>query len=904
MENTKKKNTKYRIKFKFAGSGDYVWRKPFEYDKFKDEFEKISKAIELDTKMFKEEHENGYITGNEKAKNSGLEHYNTNIGKYHSNTDFKKFNNVFYDISRYNDLKDVGTTLNNVLEKLGTDKTIGFVVENYGLIMVEYYIRSKKHWVYFYKFGGNGIDKKYYNNTTNMKKFIMKTVGENSKVLYLWDKGRTGKDYGFKDFKFEILDLEKMEDMYGKMISKDTPIWVKTRIKYKDGQKIEQTEFTITGPMCRGGIADFGEHSIANNVNRSVPIMEGIINEYIEKASQNKEDKLKKVEMVIKGHSRGGVAANIVTNKIIDKFRNNSNIVSDLKLETVAFDPVDGKDNDLLSLFDSEYQNITIEGLDQNESQNLKHGTVVYAMHSSHNFKASISNPEPGFDPQIVKNARVVIISDAHWDAQFTNEAKVNKFLHCKKLGHGVGLDDFEYFSINGEIKKVRKHCYYYNCEGVENHSNIVKRWNAKDETELAINTRKGANLGIYSPGRLYELPDGFYWSKNFVLEKLDSNNKEDVEKFEKIFNDAKFSEKRGEMIREFFYFGNKVPYKEQTDYRTKSEDVLKCLEQCTKWNINTVCPYIESKFTTFGFTEEEIKYIIDVIKGEIKLVPEFEEFLNKMLDKKRFTSSKGVNIGNIIQKLSDLRKKFSEYDNYSGNKIKKFQDAFYIEFGKFIETSKCKGSEQNKIKEGGININKYVEKIEKFLPELFKLFKVKGLLAFGDIIASEIRELIDEFDEKKPEQSYHRLMKLKEKLNDFDPKEDKNIDIDKIKEYWKNLKECISDYMVEPIAYGIQDLIKKKLDDDEKFKKSYTNDNIQKKKNKLNDYQNFKKSYENGNKQKIDEQIKRDKKSKEDARRDEIREKIDKQIEADKEAAKNNGIINKLRNFFRKWKK
>ena len=619
--------------------------------------------------------------------------------------------------------------------------------------------------------------------------------------------------------------------MYGKMISKDCPIWVKTRIKYKDGQKIEQTEFTITGPMGFGGIADFGEHSIANNVKRSIPIMEGIINGYIKEAKQNEEDKLKKVEMVIKGHSRGGVAANIVTNKIIDEFRNNSNIVSGLELETVAFDPVPGKDNDY-SPFNPEYQNITIEGLDQKESKNLKHGTVVYAMHSSHD--------NIGFDPQTVNNARVVIISDVHWDSQegfFPLKDKANKFLHCKKLGHGVGLDDFEYFSINGKIKKVRKHCYYYNCEGVENHSNVVERWNTKDETELAINTRKGANLGIYSPGRLYELPDGFYWSKNFVLKKLDCNNENDTKEFEKIIKKAKFSENRGEMIKDFFYRDKK---QETNNIKPKLEDVLKCLEQCTKWNINTVCPYIESKFKTFGFTEEEIKYTIDVIKGKMKLlskseVSKFNEFLNKMLDKKRFTSSKGVNIGNIIQKLSELKKKFSEYGNYSDNKI-----------DTFIKTFTNKNDKQKRIED--MSIKEILEEIKKFLPELFKLFKVKGLLAFGDIIVSELREFIDE---KKPEQSYHRLMKLKEKLNDFDPKEDKNIDIDKIKKYWKNLKECISDYMVKPIEYKIKELIKNKSHNCEEFENLYKDE------------------YE---KVKIDEQIKRDKKSKEDTRREKIR--------------------------------
>ena len=178
MENTKKKNTKYRIKFKFAGSGDYVWRKPFEYGKLESEFEEILDAIKKNDEAFELEHKHdkGYQKGNEEAKKYGYKHYNTNIGKYHSNTDFKKFNNVFYDISRYNDLKNVGTTLNEVLKKLGTSETIGFVVENYGLIMVEYYIRSKKHWVYFYKFGGNGIDEQGYHAISEIKNYILKKV--------------------------------------------------------------------------------------------------------------------------------------------------------------------------------------------------------------------------------------------------------------------------------------------------------------------------------------------------------------------------------------------------------------------------------------------------------------------------------------------------------------------------------------------------------------------------------------------------------------------------------------------------------------------------------------------------------------------------------------------------------
>lgn len=854
MENTKKKNTKYRIKFKFAGSGDYVWRKPFEYGKLESEFEEILDAIKKNDEAFELEHEHdkGYQKGNEEAKKYGYKHYNTNIGKYHSNTDFQRFNGLFYDISRYENLKDFKTILNEKFQETTKDKAIGFVVENLDLVLVSYRTSSKDYTLLFFEFNKKESDlgisglKNISDVVTMIEK--KKRLSDKNKVLFLWEK-EFNKKSSCEDFKLKVLDLMEMENKYGKMISQNCPIWVKTRIKYKDGQKIEQTEFTITGPMCRGGIADFGEHSIKENVNRSVPIMEGIINGYIKEAKQNEEDKLKKVEMVIKGHSRGGVAANIVTNKIIDEFRNNSNIVSGLELETVAFDPVPGKDNDY-SPFNPEYQNITIEGLDQDESKNLKHGTVVYAMHSSHNF--SIKKLEPGFNPQDVKNARVVIISDVHWDAQFTDEAKVNEFLHYKKLGHGVGLDDFEYFSINGKIKKVRKHCYYYNCEGVENHSNVVERWNTKDETELAINTRKGANLGIYSPGRLYELPDGFYWSKNFVLKKLDCNNENDTKEFEKIIKNAKFSENRGEMIKNFFYRDKK---QETNNIKPKLEDVLKCLEQCTKWNINTVCPYIESKFKTFGFTEEEIKYTIDVIKGKIKHVSEkgkmkllsksevskFNEFLNKMLDKKRFTSSKGVNIGNIIQKLSELKKKFSEYGNYSDNKI-----------DTFIKTFTNKNGKQKQIKD--MSIKEFLEKIEEFLTELFKLFKVKGLLAFGDIIASEIRELIDEFDEKKPEQSYHRLMKLKEKLNDFDPKEDKNIDIDKIKEYWKNLKECISDYMVKPIEYKIKELIKNKSHNCEEFENLYKDE------------------YE---KVKIDEQIKRDKKSKEDTRREDIRNKL-----------------------------
>ena len=151
-------------------------------------------------------------------------------------------------------------------------------------------------------------------------------------------------------------------------------------------------------------------------------------------------------------------------------------------------------------------------------------------------------------------------------------------------------------------------------------------------------------------------------------------------------------------------------------------------------------------------------------------------------------------------------------------------------------------------------------------MPELFKLFKVKGLLVLGDIFVSEFREFIDTFDKsnvEKLKQSYHRLRKLDEKLK---------FTVDENTKYWNVLKEYISKHMLVEIHTKFKDIFEGGFNKDISNDKQKNDEQI-KIKNKSHDYKKIKKEYGEYEKyeEEMDKQIKADKKLKEDKIRDKL---------------------------------
>ena len=123
---------------------------------------------------------------------------------------------------------------------------------------------------------------------------------------------------------------------------------------------------------------DQGNYTIEKNFKRGVEILSNDINDLI------KKDPSEKIEVEIAGHSRGGVAATRVAEKVRNDFKNNENV----KINLITLDPVPGpmhfKDNVKMELSEGK----------SNRS------VVVYTMDDKKVF----------YTPQEIKNANVIII--------------------------------------------------------------------------------------------------------------------------------------------------------------------------------------------------------------------------------------------------------------------------------------------------------------------------------------------------------------------------------------------------------------------------------------------------------------------------------------------------------------
>ena len=152
---------------------------------------------------------------------------------------------------------------------------------------------------------------------------------------------------------------------------------------YEDHKNIVYTKdgdsFSYYFPGSLSKISlDQGNYSIEKNYKRGVEILSNDINDLI------KEDPSEKIEVEIAGHSRGGVTATRVAEKIREEFKDKENV----KINLITLDPVPGpghfKDNVKMKLSEKE----------ENKS------VVVYTMDDKKFF----------YTPQKVKNSDVVVI--------------------------------------------------------------------------------------------------------------------------------------------------------------------------------------------------------------------------------------------------------------------------------------------------------------------------------------------------------------------------------------------------------------------------------------------------------------------------------------------------------------
>ncbi len=482
-----------KIKFRFAGSGDLLWRKAFQNPNV----------------------DNEHVTSNSNCGSAFYEFGKLCIG--HSKDDLKDVNNI---------KKLFGP--NNNLKILAYDQS----ANKYMLYEVSKDLKSEDATKSLC-----AIDNIYRIRTTNLgdenEKFN-EIICDAPEALTQFISGKCNNILEYFNSKEEQkfheklkeeninetndLNLAKMLQKYGKLLELERKlpnnearkIWVwkrevtKTKKLNNDWlkSKIHQIEFTIPGPQDIGGVLDRGEFSIIRNIVNGYSVLEKEINKYLGKDN--------KIHVSVKGHSRGGVAANIVLNEIVNQFGNNSNV----EFSSVAFDPVPGNPevsnmgffnffgvNKNHQPFGEQYREISLN--------NTKNSAVIYTLKSDYETLGPITKKAyVDFQPQKIFNSKVTIISEI-------NSKNVNGV-----TGHGVGTQLVEKDENSGKFHKR-----YFHFEGKS-----------------------------YSQGNLWQLPAGLYWvGDDFKLQKMDGdkNKKFTQEKLDYIKNSTRneVDEKRKEFL-------------------------------------------------------------------------------------------------------------------------------------------------------------------------------------------------------------------------------------------------------------------------------------------------------------------------------------------------------------------
>ena len=471
-----------KIKFRFAGSGDLLWRKAFQNPNVSDE----------------------YVTSNSNCSSAFYE-----FGKLcieHSKDKLMEKLRNFEDVSKHK----------SEISKGDVEKANKFFGVGNNLKILAYDQSADKYLLYEVKqdTGGKDATTSWYavNNiyrikTTNLEEKNEKfdeIICDTPEALtqFVREKYDNILEYfnSIEEKKFheqlkkgnikEIndLDLAKMLQKYGKLLklerklkneTREVWVWKKEVTKTKKlnndwlKSKIHQIEFTIPGPQDIGGVLDTGEFSIIRNIVNGYSVLENEINKHLGEGN--------KIHVSVKGHSRGGVAANIVLNEIVNQFGNKSNV----EFSSVAFDPVPGNPEvsnmgffNFFGVsknhqpFEEQYHEINLN--------NTKNSAVIYTLKSGYETLGLVSKKAyVDFQPQKIFNSKVTIISEIN-----------SKDVHGVK-GHGVGTQLVEKDENSGKFHKR-----YFHFEGKS-----------------------------YSQGNLWQLPAGLYWAgDDFKLHKMDGD--------------------------------------------------------------------------------------------------------------------------------------------------------------------------------------------------------------------------------------------------------------------------------------------------------------------------------------------------------------------------------------------
>ena len=155
-------------------------------------------------------------------------------------------------------------------------------------------------------------------------------------------------------------------------------------LKYQSG-KIRT--YFFCGPQAAGGIFDSGEYSIKENIKSAKDKF------YHEKQFFGYSGTITGVYILVKGHSRGGVAASIFANWLKDESSKEDSKV--IRIELTLLDPVPGP------LHFGKFNDITTSATQS---------TVIYSLTADRDLVHKI-----GFTPQIIRSAdRIILTTEGH----------------------------------------------------------------------------------------------------------------------------------------------------------------------------------------------------------------------------------------------------------------------------------------------------------------------------------------------------------------------------------------------------------------------------------------------------------------------------------------------------------
>lgn len=196
--------------------------------------------------------------------------------------------------------------------------------------------------------------------------------------------------------------IRNFEERYGKNAQRGD-LAGRKHIYFKKTQRenVRKLRVSMAGPLALGGASNSGEYSIENLRQYILQIARSYLRSMFRRHMENPAD-MHPVHIMIRGHSRGGVAAGEGAMMIKYWLHHHYPEFEDrVRFELIQYDPVPGFGSDSGA---NREINLSGNGNDENAMMPLGEDaetTVVYSLHTQHPF---------WFTPQSVKGARRIML--------------------------------------------------------------------------------------------------------------------------------------------------------------------------------------------------------------------------------------------------------------------------------------------------------------------------------------------------------------------------------------------------------------------------------------------------------------------------------------------------------------